>query len=105
MKNKPGSPANAHPPELKNLKIDDDFDPEEDRNTEFLMEALEGETHPGEESCFHTPDLLVHINSEYDDDVITEVFKCRCGKKVEDVYTHSHTNLGEWAGVCKPLDL
>ena len=46
-----------------------------------------------EEKCFHTPDLLEHLGSDYTEDEITQTYRCLCGRIVEEIFTHSHTNI------------
>ena len=62
------------------------------------MEALEDV--PVEETCEHTPDKLIPMNTDYEEDRIIQRFQCTCGKSVQEIFTLSKTTASK-----KPLFL
>jgi len=71
----------------ENLKRDLDF--KIDKKHELPMNALEGIS--AEEECFHAPNLLIYLGSDYQGDVIVHAYRCSCGKTVKETFTHCHT--------------
>jgi hypothetical protein len=89
--NKSNITGQAEPRTSENLMSD--FDAERDRQDEFLLDALGGI--PEEEVCFHTPDKLDLIDSEYRGDEIVHIYKCNCGKTVTETFKHWDTKVSE----------
>jgi len=70
-------------------KTDIMFDPVKGGLNEPMADTLEGIS--AKEECFHTPDLLEHLGSDYQGDAIVHTYRCSCGKTVKETFTHSHT--------------
>jgi len=65
---------------------------DKDRHGERLLEAIGGIQ---KEECLHTPDLLEYINTEDKGDRIHQVYQCRCGKEVTEIFTLFGTKVSE----------
>ena len=70
-------------------KTDIDFAPVSNSVGEPLINTLESIS--AKEECFHTPDRLDHLGSDYQGDAIVHAYRCSCGKTVKETFTHSHT--------------
>lgn len=45
--------------------------------------------------CQHTPDALQSFDLEFDQNRIIVINECKCGKKVREYFTKTHTNVAE----------
>ena len=73
----------------KRTKID--FDLGRDRIHGPSLDSLENISTRAE--CFHTPDLLRHIGSDYRGDAIVHSYRCSCGRTVKETFKHSRTSV------------
>ena len=65
---------------------------DKDRQDEFLLDAI-GDIKV--DQCEHTPDLWQKIDHIDDGDQIVNVYKCKCGKTVEEIFALSDTRVSE----------
>ena len=65
---------------------------DKDRQDEFLSDAI-GDIKA--DQCEHTPDLWHQIDHIDDGDQIINVYKCKCGKTVEEIFALSGTRVSE----------
>ena len=84
-------PARTQNQPDKKIRGDIKGDLEKNRHQDFLMEALE-DVH-AEETCEHTPDKLIPMNTDYEEDRIIQRFQCICGKSVQEIFTLSKTTV------------
>ena len=75
----------------KKIRGDIKGDLERNRQQEFLLEALEDI--PEKETCEHTPDKLIPTCTDYEGDRIIQRFQCICGKRVQEIFTLSKTQV------------
>lgn len=77
---------------MQNETLRDFIDRSRDKEQDFLNDALEGIKSEHEE-CFHTPDKLSHLGTDYRSDEIIQHFECQCGKIIREVFSLSETRV------------
>ena len=65
---------------------------ERDRQEEFLMDAI-GDIKNQE--CEHTPDLLEYLGTDDKGDQIHQIYQCKCGKRVTEIFTSDGIEVSE----------
>jgi hypothetical protein len=65
---------------------------DKDRQEERLLDTI-GDIQ--QEECLHTPDLLEYIDTEDKGDLMHQIYQCKCGKKVTEVFTLCGSKVSE----------
>lgn len=60
---------------------------------DYIVMMEENRKKTEDDVCMHTPDLLHFITWDSSNDKIVHIYKCNCGKTIEEIFTHCDTKV------------